>query len=105
MQPFVVNEENKRMVTNNITCLLRSFLDNSGFQNILFCWVLQEDAIWQGIAANLPLQNVAVHRITLTVSEQALRLRLQRDGTPGCVRRMLSNAVWRGFRCTTGSAR
>ena len=83
MQPFVVNEENKRMVTNNITCLLRSFLDNSGFQNILFCWVLQEDAIWQGIAANLPLQNVAVHRITLTVSEQALRLRLQRDVDAG----------------------
>lgn len=83
MQPFVVNEENKRMVTNNITCLLRSFLGNSSFQNILFCWVLQEDAIWQGIAANLPLQNVAVHRITLTVSEQALRLRLQRDVDAG----------------------
>ena len=44
---------------------------------------LQEDAIWQGIAANLPLQNVAVHRVTLTVSEQALRLRLQRDVDAG----------------------
>ena len=83
MQPFAVTEENKRMVLDNIVFLLRSFLHNTSFQNILFCWVLQEDAVWESIAARRPTAGVKVHRITLTVSEQALRDRLYRDVAAG----------------------
>ncbi len=32
MNPFVVSEENKKMVINNITHLLKSYLENSGFE-------------------------------------------------------------------------
>lgn len=42
MHPFVVNEETKRMVMINITALLRSFLDCSVLEHIIFCWVMHE---------------------------------------------------------------
>ena len=40
MNPFVVSEENKRMVLSNITHLLRAYLDNSSYRYVLFCWVM-----------------------------------------------------------------
>ena len=45
MHPFVVNEENKAMVLKNIAFLLRSFLNNSGLNVILFSWVMQQESI------------------------------------------------------------
>ena len=37
MNPFVVSEENKRMVLSNITHLLRAYLNNSSCRYVLFC--------------------------------------------------------------------
>ena len=37
--PFLVTEETKRMVMENITFLLAQFLDCSAYQNVIFCWV------------------------------------------------------------------
>ena len=36
MNPFVVSEENKRMVLSNITHLLRAYLNNSSYRYVLF---------------------------------------------------------------------
>ena len=38
--PFLVTEETKRMVMENITFLLAQFLDCSAYQNVIFCWVM-----------------------------------------------------------------
>ena len=37
MNPFIVSEENKAMVENNITHLLKSYLSNSEYEYIIFC--------------------------------------------------------------------
>ena len=39
MNPFIPSEENKRMVIDNIVYLLSSFLKNSEYRYIIFCWV------------------------------------------------------------------
>ncbi len=36
MNPFVVNEENKKMVIDNITYLLRGFIRNSTIEYVIF---------------------------------------------------------------------
>lgn len=36
MNPFIVNEENKKMVVDNITYILNSFIKNSNSQYIIF---------------------------------------------------------------------
>jgi broad-specificity NMP kinase len=40
MNPWIVNDENRAMVENNITYQLRSFLTNSTFEHVIFSWVL-----------------------------------------------------------------
>lgn len=46
MNPFTVSDENKNMVINNITHLLRSFLTNSSFQYVIFNWVIHYEDIF-----------------------------------------------------------
>ena len=53
MNPFVVSEENKEMVINNISYLLKSYLNNSGYKYIVFCWVIQEEDIFKQILDKL----------------------------------------------------
>ena len=86
MHPFVVNEETKRMVMINITALLRSFLDCSVLEHIVFCWVMHEQGIIDDILGRLNVQDCRVVAVSLTAGEQTLRERLLRD-------------VKRGVRC------
>ena len=49
MNPFIVNEENKKMVVDNITYILNSFIKNSNSQYIIFILIrlfLQEKIIF-----------------------------------------------------------
>ena len=43
--PFIVNDETKAMVMDNICYLLNNFLKCSAYDNIVFCWVLHEQNI------------------------------------------------------------
>lgn len=79
MNPFVVNEENKRMVTGNITHLLRSFLTNSSFEYVIFCWVIHEESIFNDILAPLSDLSFELHRFTLTCPPEVLTQRLTAD--------------------------
>lgn len=49
MNPFVVSEENKRMVLSNIAHLLRAYLDDSGYRYVVFCWVLDQPALFDAV--------------------------------------------------------
>lgn len=80
MNPFVVNDENKAMVMGNIHALLRSFLQNSSLEYILFCWVLHEQSIWDDVLQGLPLEDAQVVEIALTCSPEALRQHFEADG-------------------------
>jgi len=79
MNPFVVSEENKAMVERNITALLRSFLENSGYQYIIFCWVLHQEEIFGQILSPLKDMEFELHKITLTASPKVLKERLWAD--------------------------
>lgn len=83
MDPFVVNPETKAMVMENICALLNNFLKCSVFENIVFCWVMHEQGIIDGILSRLDVANCRVVPISLTCSEAQLRERLQGDVDAG----------------------
>lgn len=79
MHPFVVSEENKRMVLENIAFLLRQFLENPSFQYVVFCWVMQEEAIAKELLRRLEGCAYELYRFKLVCNPDALRARLQSD--------------------------
>jgi broad-specificity NMP kinase len=83
MNPFVVNEENKAMVMDNITDLLKSFCRNSGYEYILFCWVIHLEGIFEQILRSLRECEFELYKFTLMCSEPALRSRLEKDVETG----------------------
>lgn len=83
MNPFVVSEENKRMVLSNIAHLLRAYLDNSGYRYVVFCWVLDQPALFDAVLNPLRDLPFELHSFSLTCTEDALRERLERDVRDG----------------------
>lgn len=79
MSPFTVTEETKAMALDNIAYLLNSFLACSEFDHVLFCWVMQEQAIVDEVLRRLPINGYRLYSYSLVCSEQALRDRLERD--------------------------
>jgi chloramphenicol 3-O-phosphotransferase len=79
MRPFVVTAETKRMVLDNIGCLLSRFLVCSAFDNVLFCWVIHEQGILDEVWKRLPERGYERRCFSLTCSEEALRRRLEDD--------------------------
>jgi DNA-binding LytR/AlgR family response regulator len=79
MNPFRVTEETKHMVENNICFLLNSFLACSEYENIIFCWVMHQEAIINSLLENLDLADAKVYQFTLSVSEEALAQRLEKS--------------------------
>ncbi|MDE6932722.1 MAG: AAA family ATPase [Oscillospiraceae bacterium] len=81
--PFQVTEETKKMVVQNICFLLNSFLHCSAYENVIFCWVMHEQSIIDGIVEQLDIEHCAVKKISLIVDEGSLRDRLMSDVTRG----------------------
>ncbi len=83
MKPFTVTEETKAMVTDNIVHLLRNFLRCSAFQNVVFCWVMHEQAIADGLLSALAGEDFRFWNFSLTCTGEALAARLQKDVAAG----------------------
>ena len=81
--PFQVTAETKSMVMENIAFLLNQFLRCSAYENVLFCWVLHERAIWDDLLGRLNLSDVKVICLSLTCAPQELERRLNRDIAQG----------------------
>ena len=81
--PFQVTEETMAMVNDNICYLLNSFLRCSAYENVIFCWVMHQQEIIDGILARLDTSGCAVHTVSLTASEETLRRRLEGDVAGG----------------------
>lgn len=81
--PFQVTEETKEMVVHNICFLLNSFLHCSAYENIIFCWVMHEQSIIDGIVEKLDIEKCKVRKISLIAEESSLRGRLMSDVTNG----------------------
>lgn len=79
MNPFIVTDEIKNMVEDNICYILNNFLRCSEYENIIFCWVMHEEYIVKSILSRLNLQNAILYKISLICSEQSLVERISKD--------------------------
>ena len=64
--PFQVTEETQVMVMSNICYLLNSFLHCTAYENIIFSWVMHEQAIIDSITDRLDTDDCKVIKISLT---------------------------------------
>lgn len=87
MTPFIVNEETKKMVIDNITHLLNNFLHNYEFENIIFCWVMHEQEIINDIISKLDVNRCQLYTFSLICSENALLNRITKDIDKGIRKR------------------
>lgn len=78
MDPFVINEDTKTMVLDNITYQLQNFIHCKEFEHIIFNWVIDEESIYEDILKRL-MGDYTVYKITLMCSPKALYQRIQRD--------------------------
>lgn len=83
MHPFRVTPETRKMVMENICFLLNQFLCCSAYKNIIFCWVMHEQAIIDGILGKIETGDCRIHTISLVCDEEELRRRLRKDVDAG----------------------
>ena len=81
--PFIVTDETKAMVMDNICHLLNNFIHCSAYENIVFCWVMHEQGIIDDILSHLDTEACYVFPISLTCSADALKNRLGNDVESG----------------------
>ena len=79
MNPFIVNDENKEMVLNNIGFILNSYLSNSTSKYVVFNWVIQSDDIMNEVLSRINTENVDVYKITLMCTKEELIRRIESD--------------------------
>lgn len=81
--PFIVNDETKRIVEDNICYLLNNYIRCSEYENLVFCWVMHEQSIIDGICSRLGLSECEVKKISLICSHEELCERLGKDIASG----------------------
>jgi len=77
--PFQVTEETKAMVTENICFLLNNFLRCSAYDHVIFCWVLHQQAILDGLLSHLDMGNCRTRAVSLVCTPESLTARLEAD--------------------------
>lgn len=83
MNPFTVSESTKLMVMANIRAVINNFLACPDIDCVIFTWVMHEQGIIDDILSGLALDGVKVRTVSLVLSEEALRRRLEKDISAG----------------------
>lgn len=79
MDPFIVNQDTKNMVLDNITHCLNNFIHAPGIENIIFCWVMHKQDIIDKIIQKLDTEGVDIHLISLICEKEELIKRMLID--------------------------
>ena len=79
MDPFIVNQDTKNMVLDNITLCLNNFIHTPGIENIIFCWVMHKQDIINQIIQKLDTEGVDIHLISLICEKEELIKRMLID--------------------------
>lgn len=79
--PFTVTEQTKQVVMENIGFMLQNFLKCPDYQNVIFCWVMDQSSILDEVISRIEpaLGDTSLFCITLTASPQAIQEHLQKD--------------------------
>lgn len=83
IHPFTVTEETRALVIENIAHMLNSYLRCSAVDNVVFCWVMHQQAILDDILSRLALSDVQVHPVALVCTPEELARRIQGDINAG----------------------
>lgn len=83
MSPFIVTDETKKMVLDNISHLLNNFISCSEYKNIIFCWVMHEESIVDDVLSRLNKDDCMLHKFSIVCSEQTLISRITKDINQG----------------------
>ena len=81
--PFLVTEETKEMVIDNICYLLNHFIQCSAYENIIFCWVMHEQSIIDTILNKVKITDCVVKVVSLMANEETLTERIMKDVDSG----------------------
>ncbi|MDB7952377.1 AAA family ATPase [Faecalitalea cylindroides] len=79
MDPFMVNQDTKNMVLDNITHCLNNFIHTPGIENIIFCWVMHKQDIIDQIIQKLDTEGADIHLISLICEKEELIKRMLID--------------------------
>ena len=79
INPWTVNDENMRMVEDNLKHLLRNFLANAWIEYVIFNWVLHNEEAFNMVFSWIDDLEYDLTKITLTCSEEELKRRLTKD--------------------------
>lgn len=79
MNPWNIDDDNKEMVIRNIKYILKNYLQNSHFENIIFSWVIHEEKIFDLILDDLQDFEFKLFKITLICREDKLLERMNKD--------------------------
>lgn len=82
MHPWIFNDENKKMVMRNSQFLLNSFIANSTLKNIVFVWVMHQQAIIDDLLSGLE-GDFTTYSFSLVASEVELTKRFSQDIAAG----------------------
>ena len=77
--PFVVTDETKAMVMDNIQHALNNFIKCGAYQNIIFCWVMHMQSIIDDVINGLEKDNCRIVSVSLMAAEETIRDRLGKD--------------------------
>ncbi len=81
--PFAVNDETKAMVIRNIAYLLSSFLNCNMYENVVFCWVMNEPDTFEMISTKIAAANYSTYRFSLISTPEELKVRVGKDVLAG----------------------
>jgi len=79
MSPFIVTDETKNMVIDNISYLLNNFISCTEYENIIFCWVMHEQRILDDVLSRLNKHDCILYKFSIVCSEQSLIARITGD--------------------------
>ncbi|WP_143316275.1 AAA family ATPase [Clostridium sp. HBUAS56017] len=79
MSPFIITTETKKMVVDNISYILNNFILCSEYENVIFCWVMHEQAIFNDVLSRLKKDDCTLYKFSLVCSEQSLIARITKD--------------------------
>ena len=75
MNPWNFCDENKRMVENNISYILNSYLKNKNIDCIIFSWVIPQEYIFDLILKKLKENKCKIFKISLICSKKEIERR------------------------------